>query len=150
MKKKQKECRTFQTMTYRQVQRFNADRRSQLSASDNQQLKRDGYINVGWENVINLYRKLEDILKINQLEDLSLEELFLEAERIGNKYQTTGETNEFNQQLAHEADLINQKIDSLYPDTEIEVIDFSQQGTKGKYSLSREKFLKNHYRNIYL
>lgn len=150
MNKTQKERRMFQGMTYRQIQRCNSERRSQLSARENQQLKQDGYINVGWDNVINLYRKLEDIFERNKLEDFSLEELFLEADRIGNKYQSADEINEFNQQLAYEADLINQKIDSLYPDTEIEVIDFGSQGARTNYYKTRKKSRKNNYRNIYL
>jgi len=58
--------------------------------------------------------------------DLTLEELFLEADRIGNKYLTEEEIQDFHQKLAKELNEIAEEIDKQFPDTEIEVIDFSK------------------------
>ncbi|NDJ20352.1 hypothetical protein GS682_01550 [Nostoc sp. B(2019)] len=61
---------------------------------------------------------------------MSLEELFLEADRIGNKYLTSKEIQEFNQQLSQEVAEIGEIIDQQFPDTEIEIIDYSKKTNK--------------------
>jgi len=65
------------------------------------------------------------VLDKYRLKDLTIEELFLEADRIGNKYLTSQEIEEFNQRLSKEVEKINDEIDKQFPDTEIEIIDFS-------------------------
>lgn len=118
--------RNFQGMSYSQVQRTNSQNRTKLDQETQSLLKSNGYKNVGWQNVINLYQKLEEFLDKSPFEDLSLEELFLEADRIGNKYQTPQEKADFNQQLSQEVAAISELIDKQFPDTEMEVIDYSK------------------------
>ncbi|MBD3880579.1 hypothetical protein IFO70_02290 [Phormidium tenue FACHB-886] len=117
-------------MSYGKVQQSNSNARSQLKQKDRQWLKDNGYRNVGWENVIALYQKIEELLEKYPLEDMSLEELFLEAERIGSKYQTPAEIEEFNQQFSKEVAEIGELIDRQFPDTEVEMIDFGQTTAK--------------------
>ena len=57
-------------------------------------------------------------------EEDSLEELFLEADRIGNKYQTSEEIAAFQAALATEVNAIADLVDEQFPDTEIEFIDY--------------------------
>lgn len=117
-----KKKKTFNEMSYREVQCINTKNRSKLTQENQQWLKGNQYKNVGWNNVINLYQKIEELSK--SIEELTLEDLFLEADRIGNKYQSDQEIQEFNQQLAKEVNEISEAIDRQFPDTEIEVIDF--------------------------
>ncbi|PSB21377.1 hypothetical protein C7B76_05295 [filamentous cyanobacterium CCP2] len=74
-----------------------------------------------------MYQKIEAFLDKYEFAELELEELFLEADRIGNKYQTDQERAEFNQKLAKEVSEIAEEIDKQFPDTEVEVIDFSKE-----------------------
>ncbi|MCU0550397.1 MAG: hypothetical protein MUC48_13695 [Leptolyngbya sp. Prado105] len=119
--------RTFQGMSYRETQKANSQNRSQLSQESQKLLKSSGFKNVGWDNVIALYQRIEQLLNSDRLsEDLSLEELFLEVDRIGNKYQTQAEIEEFNQKFAQEVHEIGELVDQQFPDTEPEIIDFSK------------------------
>ncbi|MEA5577976.1 hypothetical protein [Anabaena sp. UHCC 0451] len=118
--------KTFQGMSYRELQKHNSENRIELSPEDQKWLKENGYKNIGWDNVINLYRNIQDFLAKYQVKDLTLEELFLEADRIGNKYQTEDEIQDFNQKLAKELNEIAEEIDRQFPQTEMEIIDFSQ------------------------
>ncbi|NEQ20482.1 MAG: hypothetical protein F6K28_14805 [Microcoleus sp. SIO2G3] len=56
----------------------------------------------------------------------TLEELFLEADRIGQKYQTREEREAFNQEMAAEVSAISDLIEQQFPETELEVIDYSK------------------------
>ena len=76
--------RKFSGMGYREVQHSNSIRRIQLPKRKQKLLKEKGYKNVGWQNVIELYQEIN-----NLSDDSALEELFLEADRIGQKYQTS-------------------------------------------------------------
>jgi hypothetical protein len=125
MASKKSQKRSFQGMSYGELQRTNSENRNKLSKEDQKQLKTQGYKNVGWEQVINLYQKIEELLDRSKFEDMNLEELFLEADRIGNKYLTSNEIEEFNQQLAKEVTEIGELIDQQFPDTESEVIDYA-------------------------
>lgn len=118
--------RSFQGMSYREVQRTNTQNRIKLDNETQKWLKTNKYRNIGWQNVINLYQKIEELLDKSQFEYMSLEELFLEADRIGNKYQTIEEKAEFNQKLAKEVAEISELIDQQFPDTEMEVIEYSK------------------------
>jgi hypothetical protein len=119
--------RLFCGMSYREVQRSNSSRRQKLPPQDQKQLKEDGYRNLGWENVIKLYQSIDALLNPPGSDDLTLEDLFLKAERIGNKYQTQEEIAAFHQALSTEAETISEQIDQHFPDEEIEFIDYSQQ-----------------------
>lgn len=118
-------AKTFNGMSYREAQRINSENRSKLQKEDLKWLKDHHYKNVGWENVIALAQKIEEFLDKYRLNDWSLDELFLEADRIGNKYQTSGEIEEFNQKMAQEINEIAEEIDRQFPDTEAEEIDYS-------------------------
>ncbi|MBD2460090.1 hypothetical protein H6G89_03435 [Oscillatoria sp. FACHB-1407] len=119
--------RNFNGMSYHEVQRANSNRRDKLQKEDQKWLKANHFKNVGWVHVISLYVKIDEFLEQYHLEETSLDELFLEADRIGNKYQTDEEIETFNQQLAKEVSEIEAEIDRQFPDTEIEVVDFSRQ-----------------------
>jgi hypothetical protein len=128
MAKRQKQ--TLNGMSYREVQSSNTLNRAKLSKEDQKWLKENQYKNVGWDAVIKLHQKIEELL--NPLVDLTLEDLFLEADRIGSKYQTAEEIQEFNQQFAEEVSKVSETIDRQFPDTEIEVIDFSRSAKPRK------------------
>ncbi|BAU11308.1 hypothetical protein LEP3755_18010 [Leptolyngbya sp. NIES-3755] len=120
--------RTFQGMTYRDVQRSNSQNRAKLHKDEQQWLKKNSYKNVGWEAVIQLYEKVQSFLK-----DSTLEDLFLEADRIGSKYQTPEEIAAFNQEFSEVVNEISEEIDRQFPDTEAESIDFSKNSKKKNY-----------------
>ncbi len=127
MASRQHQSRTFSGMGYPEVQRSNSIRRSKLPKTNQIWLKENGYKNVGWDNVIQLSQKINELLAQPDADDEpTLEELFLEADRIGQKYQTREEIEAFNQQMAAEVSVISDLIDQQFPDTEVEVIDYSQ------------------------
>lgn len=125
MRDQKRPAKKFKNLRYREVQRVNSENRRRLKLDDQKWLKENGYKNFGWDNVIRLYQKIEEFLEQYPIEELTLEELFLEADHIGNKYLTPLETEEFNQKLAQTANEISELIDQQFPDTEIEVLDFS-------------------------
>ncbi len=116
--------RNFDGMSYREVQRANSDSQSKLQKDDRAWLKDNSYKNVGWNNVITLYQKIKEFLDRDSLEDSTLEDLYLEADRIGNKYLDRHEIAEFNQAFSKELNEISEEIDKQFPDTEIEAADF--------------------------
>lgn len=125
-KQAQTSTRTFKGMCYREVQIANSQNRKGLSKADQQWLKSAGYKNTGWESVIKLYEQIASLQHDSEaLQEMSLGSLFLEADRIGNKYQTVAEIAEYQQKLAEADLLISEQIDQHFLDTEIEVIDFS-------------------------
>lgn len=132
MKSKKKQSRKFNGMSYREVQRANSGSRTKLNQENQKWLKNNGYKNVGWDNVIKLYQKIKELLDKDALENFSLEELFLEADRVGNKYLTNEEIEEFNQALSKEVAEISDAIDKRFPDTTVEVIDYSSKATAPK------------------
>lgn len=117
--------RQFNGLSYREVQRANSQNRQKIHKPDQKQLKAEGYKNTGWDNIIRLYQRIEEFLDRYQYEDLELDELFLEADRIGNKYLTPEEIEEYNQKLAKEVSEMEEVIDRQFPDAEVEIIDFS-------------------------
>ncbi|MEH1897459.1 MAG: hypothetical protein V7K94_19555 [Nostoc sp.] len=120
----------FNGMSYRDTQHVNSKNRNKLKQEDIRWLKTEDYKNVGWNNVIILYHKIKDFLEKYEFDDLTLEELFLESDRIGNKYLTTQEIQETNHKLSKEVNEIAEEIDKQFPDTEIEFIDFSNKTKK--------------------
>lgn len=127
MANKKSKIRKFNGMSYHQVQRANSKQRSKLYKEDCKWLKDNGYRNIGWDKVINLYLKIEEFLDKYQLDNLTLEELFLESDRIGNKYLSSQEIKEFNQRLSKEVNEVAEEIDKQFPDSESEFIDFSEK-----------------------
>ncbi len=119
-------AKLFQSMTYHQVQRLNSQSRLTLRKDDQIWLKQQGFRNVGWSNVINLYENISTILERYDKELPELDELFIEADRIGNKYLDPDEIQEYQSKLAAQNRLFEQQIDQQFPDTEIEIIDFRQ------------------------
>jgi hypothetical protein len=135
MTDKKSSKKIFQSMSYREVQLANSKNRNELSKADQQWLKNSGYKNVGWDKVITLYKKIEELLRErDNLNDLSLGDLFLEADRIGNKYLTKEEITENNQKLAKANSMINDQIDRSFPDQEDEIIDFSDKSRRKNQS----------------
>ena len=127
MASRKHQSRTFSGMGYHEAQRSNSIRRSKLPKTNQIWLKENGYKNVGWDDVIRLYQKINELLAQPDADDEpTLEELFLDADRIGQKYQTREEIEVFNQQLAAEVSAISDLIDQQFPETEVEVIDYSQ------------------------
>ena len=118
--------RKYQNLTYIQLQSANKQGRSELNRDDQKWLKTHGYKNVGWENAIALSEKIA-YFKLPDGDDDSLEELFLEADRIGNKYQTPEEIAAFQAALATEVNAIADLVDQQFPDAEIEIIDYGTQ-----------------------
>ena len=124
--------RTHQKFTYSHLQAFNKQSRSQLRPDDRQWLKANGYKNVGWDCAIALYEKIIDYKAKYNLEEESLEDLFLEADRIGNKYQTPEEIAAFQAALAIEVNAIADLVDQQFPDTTTEFIDYGTQSERRK------------------
>ncbi|WP_017298763.1 hypothetical protein [Nodosilinea nodulosa] len=140
MASKKNKQRLFSGMGYRAVQRSNRDRKSKLPKPDRQWLKENGYKNAGWDNVIALYQKINDILASASQDESSLEELFLQADKIGEKYQTPQEIAAFNQALNSETKDISALIDQQFPDAEFEFADYS----KTAKSPAKRKSARNH------
>jgi hypothetical protein len=116
----------FNGMNYRKVQRSNSDNKAKMQSEEIQLLKNSGYKNIGWEKVTQLYLKLQEMLTSPYRENWSLDELFLEADRIGQKYQSADEIASFEKQFMMLSQEINDEIDRCFPDTEAEIIDFSR------------------------
>lgn len=126
MTKQKRQSRKFSGMGYREVQRSNSIRRSQLLKTEQNWLRENSYKNIGWDNIIRLYQKINELLVQPNTDEPTLEELFLNAERIGRKYQTHDEREAFSQQMATTVNEISNLIDEQFPENEVEVIDFSQ------------------------
>jgi dihydroorotate dehydrogenase len=129
---KKSKARTYKTLTYKQLQANNKETRSHLKPDDRKLLKTNGYKNLGWDNAIALYEKITDFQSQYDLEDDSLEDLFLQADRIGNKYQTPEEIAAFQAELATEVNTIADLIEEQFPDTEPEIIDYGTQNQPRK------------------
>lgn len=135
--KKNSKKRLFSGMGYREVQRANSSRRNELSKAKQALLKKQGYKNVGWDNVIALYQKLNELsLAAGPVED-TLQELILKADRIGSKYQTSEEIADFNRKLSAEVNEIADIVDRQFPEPEMEFVDYSRQSNKAKRTARR-------------
>ncbi|MBE9109689.1 hypothetical protein IQ273_09710 [Nodosilinea sp. LEGE 07298] len=142
MASQKRKQRLFSGMNYREVQRSNTNRKKKLPKADQVWLKTNGYRNVGWDNVIKLYEKINDFLAAPDTDDPTLEELFLKADQIGKKYQTTEEVNAFEQAFQTEVHAISDQIDQQFPDQEVEMVDYSQSSRshpKRKTAKSRKR-----------
>jgi hypothetical protein len=130
-------------LNYRDLQKANGQRRDRLAKADRAELKRLGFRNVGWDNVIRLSQRLDEILGPAPDPNLpdpnrpdpdlpSLESLFLEADRIGNVYQSAEEIAAFNQALAEASNAVDEAIDRQFPDNDVEIIHFQSSPVKGR------------------
>jgi hypothetical protein len=119
------QVRFYNGMKYRQLQSYNTQKRQSLSKEKKQWLKSNNYRNIGWEKIIKLYEKITEFLLKDSLQDMSLEDIFLEADRIGNKYQNPEEIYKVNQQLSQINQEISDEIDKQFPDDEVVFLNFS-------------------------
>jgi hypothetical protein len=122
-----KSKKVFNGMTYRQVQRYNSENRNKLQPAEIQLLKNNGYKNVGWEKIIQLHEKIQDIASSPYQQNWSISELFVEADRIGNKYQSVEDISTFGQKLSKFIQEIDDETEKYFPDMEAEIIDFSRR-----------------------
>jgi hypothetical protein len=146
--KRQSTAKTHQGLSYRSLQAKNSANRQKLAKTQQNWLRDNGYKNVGWDAVIRLAAKIADLLEQDELADMSLESLFLEADRVGNKYQTAAEVEQFQQAMAQTANAIADQIDAQFPQTELEVIDFSRSGSPRKPRKSSTSPSKKRYTTI--
>lgn len=130
MVSKKRQKRSFSGMSYREVQRSNTNRKQMLSKPEQKWLKENGYRNVGWDQVVKLYQKINDLQSSSDPDLPSLEDLFLKVDQIGSKYQTSEEIAAFNQALQTEVEEISNVVDQQFPDTDYEVVDYSQPSRK--------------------
>ena len=114
-------------MGYREVQRSNSTRRKRLSKVHQKWLKANHYKNVGWDNVIALYQKINDLIANDTENGDTLESLFIKAERIGNKYQTVEERDAFQKQLSQITEAVAETIEKQFPAADTEYVDFSKR-----------------------
>ncbi|MFE4108052.1 hypothetical protein [Almyronema epifaneia] len=141
MATQKRQKRSFSGLSYRAIQRSNTTRKSQLPQEQQTWLKENSYKNVGWDNVIKLYQKIEQLIAPSEADEPSLEDLFLQADRIGQKYQTDAEIAAFNQQLSAEVNAISDMVDQQFPEVELEVVDYStnRSAPKKKPGLRRRR-----------
>ena len=137
--KRKSKKRLLSGMGYREVQRANSSRRNELSKAEQALLKKQGYKNVGWDNVIALYQRLNELSMAGGPVEDTLEELFLKADRIGNKYQTPEEILDFNRKLSAEVNEISNIVDRQFPESETEFVDYSRQPFKAKRVAKRKR-----------
>jgi predicted Rossmann fold nucleotide-binding protein DprA/Smf involved in DNA uptake len=118
----------YQEKTYRQLQNFNSKNRNELNKENQTWLKVNKYKNIGWNKVVELFDKIEELQDKEKIQDWSLEELFLESDRIGNKYLSNQEINDFNCNLAKKVQKISDIVDIQFPpDETIEIINYENQ-----------------------
>jgi hypothetical protein len=115
----------FQGLGYRQLQQVNSTQKQQLQAEELIILKNEGHKNTGWESVIRLQKRIQELLTSIYRTGWGLDQLFLEADRIGRKYQSSIEIAAHEEQLAILSMEIDDIIDKQFPDTEVEIISFS-------------------------
>jgi hypothetical protein len=120
----------FQGMGYRQLQRVNSTQKQQFSADELIILKNEGHKNVGWESVIRLQERIQELLTSFYRNGWGLDQLFLEADRIGQKYQSSTEIAIYEEQLSLLSVEIDDEIDKYFPDTEVEIIIFGGKSDK--------------------
>jgi hypothetical protein len=68
-----------------------------------------------------LYTKIQEMLDSPYRGNWSLDELFVEADRIGKKYQSGDEIETFERKFAIVSQEIEEEIERCFPDTEAEV-----------------------------
>jgi hypothetical protein len=129
----------YMGLGYQSLQKDNRIKREKLPKTDQDWLKNNGYRNIGWPHVISLFDKIQSL---QELTEYSLEELFLEVDRIGERYQEPEEIQSFQAAMADEAEQIAVLIDQIFPDTKSEVINFGS-------NLNPKKWRKSNQRKTY-
>jgi hypothetical protein len=124
---------------YRELQQENDRLRQQLTSENQAILKANRYRNVSWPNVIALFTKISNMIEIEDLAVSELDSLFLEVDRIGNKYQSSEEIQAFQAAMAFEAEAISEIIDRVFPDNEPEFIDFSAAKPQKQWRRSTQR-----------
>jgi hypothetical protein len=122
-------------LNYRDLQRVNGQRRDRLAKADRAELKQQGFCNVGWDHVIRLSQRLDELLNklgVDESDLPSLDALFLEADRIGNAYQSSEEIAAFNQALAEASSAVDEAIEAHFPDNEVEIVHFQSGPSTGR------------------
>jgi hypothetical protein len=130
-------------LNYRDLQKANGQRRDRLAKTDRAELKHQGFRNVGWDNVIRLSKRLDELFgptpdpnlpdpNLSDPDLPSLESLFLEADRIGNVYQSAEEIAAFNQALAEASNAVDEAIDRQFPDNDVEIVHFQSSPVRGR------------------
>ncbi|WP_029681741.1 hypothetical protein, partial [Picosynechococcus sp. NKBG15041c] len=114
----------YKGMSYRKLQRWNKEHRSLLEKKYQIWLKQNSYQNIGWDRVIKLHEKILDLKRETEIHNMSLEELFLESDRIGEKYQTSQEKKDFQERFQHIIESISIVAEKIFPDDEVEFVDF--------------------------
>jgi hypothetical protein len=133
---------SYKGLRYKELQKDNHNKQVDLPKDDCNWLRVNGYRNVGWDNVIALSDKIQSL---QESKEWSLEDLFLEADRVGKKYQEPEEIQAFQVAMAAEAEQISGIIDQLFPDNEPEIIDFSHNGFPKIRQKSKQQ--KTYYTN---
>lgn len=121
-RKKQK----FQGMGYREVQASNSENWKKLDRQQQKALKEEGHRNIGWLFVTRLYLGIEDLNQDLHTDDTTLEELFLNASWIGDKYQTNEDKLAFRKALDQAIEETQILIDEHFPGGDIQMIDYSK------------------------
>ncbi len=121
---KTKSKKLYKGMSYRRIQRWNKEHRLLLEKKHQVWLKQNNYQNIGWNRVIGLYEKILDFKRETEIHEMSLEELFLESDRIGEKYQTSQEKKDFQEKFQNILESIGIAAEKLFPDNEVEFVDF--------------------------
>jgi hypothetical protein len=121
-RKKQK----FQGMGYREVQKSNSENWKKLDRQQQKALKEKGHRNIGWLFVTRLYLGIEDLNQDLHTDDTTLEELFLNASWIGDKYQTNEDKLAFRKALDQAIEETQILIDEHFPGGDIQMIDYSK------------------------
>jgi hypothetical protein len=135
-----KNARIYKDCTYRSLQRTNSVERAKLSKFQQSTLASNGFQNIGWDHIIKLH---EELIKINLAQNTTLEDLFLNADRIANKYQSAEEISEFNQKMSESAARISDLIDSQFPpEDKVEFIDFGTKTTSNAQNKGRKGLKK--------
>lgn len=114
----------YKGMSYRKLQRWNKEHRSLLEKKHQIWLKQNSYQNIGWDRVIKLHEKILGLKRETEIHNMSLEELFLESDRIGEKYQTSQEKKDFQEKFQHIIESISIVAEKIFPDDEVEFVDF--------------------------
>jgi hypothetical protein len=132
--------RVYKDFTYRSLQKNNSVERAKLSKAQQSALASNGLQNVGWDHIIKLR---EELIKISLAQNTTLEDLFINADRIANKYQSAEEISEFNQKMSESAARISDLIDSQFPPGDkVEFIDFGTKTTSNAQNKGRKGLKK--------
>ncbi len=139
---KNSKVKSYKGLGYKELQEDNRNKQGHLPQTDCDWLRANGYHNVGWDNVIALSDKIQSL---KEFKEWNLEDLFLEVDRIGKKYQDPEGIQAFQVAMASEAEQISEIIDQIFPDNEPEIINFSHNCSPKTWQKSKQQ--KTYYTN---